>query len=64
MSASQKLNYENTQNKFSVVWKDFVQLFYIYNFEGYSHDISVFRKICVKTKTIFIFFSGLLHFFF
>ena len=42
LTISQKANYVQTPNKFPVVPKDIVQLFYIYKFEGYSYAISVF----------------------
>lgn len=44
MIISQKWIDEKTPNKFCVVWKDFVQLFFINNFEPCSFDIFVSRK--------------------
>lgn len=51
----------NPVNTFPVVWEDVVQLVLHFKFEEYSYESSVFRKICEKMKTIFI-FCGLMYF--
>ncbi len=55
MSVSQKLIYVNCSNKFCVVLKCFMQVFYNDKFEVDISHISVFNKICKKRNNNNIF---------